>query len=203
MSIYKNGIATISHPQYQELYTGMQYNRSNMNLVYNFETDVFKDYGYSTCLKLEASNTSTSNFMAYSYLIDPTIVYNLGQEYDIAMYVYVPSSCNANFRLHLEHSNTWVSNYQGTTINLNDSTKNKVIKVWGRCKANASDGKIYCMFYPNPNQANVFTAGYMLIAGITIQLAGEIVGVGGTGLLERTGSSIADNRLEFNGYMEV
>lgn len=209
MSFYKNGIASVLHPQYENLYTGTQYNYSNASLTYNYETDLFKDYGYNTCLRIGAVsspsyyNTSTQQFLAYSYLLNPTIEYELGQEYAFSMLAYVPSSCNANFRIHIEHSNTWISNYLGTTANINDSTKDKVIHVYGRCKASASDGKIYIMFYPNPNQANVFTTGYMYVAGITISLAGETIGLGGTGLLEKTGSSVANNRLEFNGFKEV
>lgn len=203
MSINKNGIWNQSVIDNNNLYTGKQYNASNMSLTYDYETDIFKSYGYTKALKLTPTNTSTSQFMAYSYLLNSTFVYDLGQEYTVAMYAYVSPDCNANFRLNLEHSNTWIANYQNTTSNINDTTKGSVIYVWGKCRANATDGKIYIMFYPNPNQANVFTTGYQLITGITILKGNEIIRPGGTGFIEAEKSSIAKKYTLANSFIEI
>lgn len=182
MNVSKNGIITTSVPNVENLYTGRQYNKVNMVLTYDYETDVFKDYGYSTCLKMSPvtspsySNSETKTFMSYSYLIDASVVYELGQVYTVSMYAYVSEDCNTVFKLKLEHANSWISNSQGTkSVTLQDSTKGKVIHVYGKCKANTSDGKIYILFYPNQNQADVFTQGYILVAGITVVLGDEIV----------------------------
>lgn len=204
MSIGKNGIITIPN-KYENLYSGKQHNLSCGSLTYDFETDVFKDYGFNTCLKwTPPSSYSSSTTLAYSYLINPTTVYDLSQEYVVSMYVYVPSSCNANFRLHLEHNNTWISNYQGTTSNINDSTKDKVIWVWGKCKVNTSDGKMYIMFYPNPNSgASTFTTGYILFAGITISLGNEIIRPNGGGFSIADKATISKNNITAKDFYEI
>ena len=203
MSIGKNGVFKQNMSQFKNLYSGQQYNASNMSLSYNYKTDIFKEYGYSTALKLTPTNTGTTQFMAYSYLMNP-IEYKLAQEYTVFMYVYVSSDCNANFRLNLEHSNTWVSNYQGTTSNINDSTKGKVIKVWGKCKTSAADGKMYLMFYPNPNQANIFTTGYQLIAGITVMLGNEVIPTTG-GFIQNGSESVKihNHYINANDFIEL
>lgn len=147
------------------LYPNVQHNASRMNVEYNYKTDIFKEFGFNTCTKFSANQTSTSAFMAYSYIM-PTVTYTASGEYSFSCYAYVSQDCNANLRINLEQNATWVKNYQGTKSNINDNTKGQVIKVWGTVKANSS-GKLYIMFYPNPNQANVFTSGYFLIAGMT------------------------------------
>lgn len=151
---------------FANMYSGTQYNGSQMSITYNYPTDVFKDYGFDRCTKFTATSTSTEKFLAYSYIL-PTSYYTPSGLYTFSCYAYVPSECNANLRINLEQSTSWVKNYKGTTSNLNDETKDKVIKVWGTIKAN-TNGQIYIMFYPNPNQANVFTKGYFLIAGMTV-----------------------------------
>lgn len=174
MKVYQTGLVR-TESGYPNLYTGKQYNASYVGLEYNYKTDIFKPYGYDTCLKLTPTTTSTNQFMAYSYIMSPNDIYEPGQEYVVSMYVYVPDTCNALFRLHLEHSNTWVSNYLGTTSNIADGTKNKVFWVWGKCKSSPTDGKIYIMFYPNPNQSGgVFTTGYQLVAGITVAKGSQV-----------------------------
>ena len=188
MSVNKQGIWTTPAKTISNLYTGKQYNYSFGTLTYDYETDIFKDYGFNTALKWTATSR-TDQFMAYSYLINASIQYELGQEYVVSLYAYVSEDCNANFRLNLEHSNTWVSNYQGTNSNINDATKGKVIWVWGRCKASTTDGRIYIMFYPNPNQTNVFTSGYQLFTGITVYKGNEVLrpmnnSVSGSGFIE-------------------
>lgn len=203
----KNGIVNSPFIKVDNLYTGKQYNCSSGSLTYDYATDIFKPYGFNKCLKWTATNTSTTQFLAYSYLIDPGN-YDLGQEYVVSMYVYVSPDCNANFRLNLEHSNIWTSNYQGTTSNINDSTKGKVIWVWGKCKASQSDGKIYIMFYPNPNQANVFTQGYQLFAGITVYKGNELLrpidnSANGSGIVEGSSSSISKNYILMNNFYEI
>jgi hypothetical protein len=202
----KNGVVIANPLNIDNVYTGEQYNKSNMSLTYNCETDVFKDYGFSTALKLTPTNTSTSAFMAYSYLCDPTIVYDTSQVFSFSMYVYVSEDCNANFRLNLEHSNTWIKNYKNTTANINETTKGKVIWAWGTFKVNSSDGKMYIMFYPNPNSANVFTTGYQLIAGIKIYkgekkyLSSDFYGFS---YLNNGKTSISENGILSNDFIEI
>lgn len=189
------------------IYGGTQFNCSAGSLSYNYKTDVFKDYGFDTALKWTAPTDKTNvQYMAYSYICRPDQTHAVGQEYTISLYAYVSPDCNANFRLHLEHSNAWLSNYQGTAANINDSTKGKVIWVWGRCKAN-SDGNIYIMFYPNPYQTNIFTTGYQLFAGITVYYGTELYrpmnkNISGSGMLEGPSLSIGKNYITANNYIE-
>lgn len=150
------------------MYPGKQSNTAGtIGLTYNYETDIFKDYGFNTCTKFTALNTTaTDRFLAYSYIM-PTFPYTASSEYTFSCYAYMPSSCNADLRINLEQNCTWVKNYKGTTSNIVDTTKDKVIKVWGTVKAN-SLGLLYLMFYPNPNQAGIFTKGEFYIAGLTV-----------------------------------
>lgn len=176
MSVGKNGVWEVKKPSLNNIYPGTQYNRSYMKITYNVETDIFKEYGYTTATKLEPENVPTdTKFMAYSYLINSTVSYDLGQEYTVFMYMYISEDCNAPFRLNLEHNNTWVSNSEGTTGNITIAEKGVVKKVWGRCKASEADGKIYIMFYPNTNNINEFTTGYQLVTGITILKGDEVI----------------------------
>ena len=212
----KTGIINVPNLEIDSLYSGKQYNLSNMVITYDHTTDVFKPYGFDTCTKIEPIanpsyyNSETKTFMAYSYLVNPTIVYELGQEYVVSLYAYVSTDCNADMRLHLEHANAYTSNYLGGTgAYIVDSTKGKVVWVWGRCKASTSDGKIYIMFYPNPNQANVFTQGYQLFAGITVYKGSEVVrpmnnNVSGSGLVECVASlpKISKNLIMTNQFYE-
>ena len=150
------------------MYPGVQSNTAgSIGIIYNYETDIFKDYGFNTCTKFTAKNTTATNeFLAYSYIM-PIYPYKENGIYTFSCYAYMPSSCNADLRIHLEHNCTWVKNYKGTTSNIIDTTKDKVIKIWGTVKANSS-GLLYLMFYPNPNQAGVFTKGEFYIAGMTV-----------------------------------
>ena len=147
------------------LYPGIQTNASQMTVTYNYPTDIFKEYGFDTCTKFDANSTTTAK-LSYSYIM-PIGAYKPSTEYSFACYAYVSSDCDANLRINLEQSATWVKNYQGTTTTINDATKGEVIKVWGTVKSNSS-GYLNIMFYPNMNQANVFTKGYFMIAGMTV-----------------------------------
>lgn len=151
------------------MYPGIQSTTATaaIGITYNYETDIFKDYGFNTCTKFTAKNTTaTDKFLAYSYIM-PIFPYVASGIYTFSCYAYMPSSCNADLHINLEQNCTWVKNYQGTTSNIIDTTKNKVIKVWGTIKANSS-GLMYLMFYPNPNVAGVFTKGEFYIAGMTV-----------------------------------
>ena len=151
------------------MYPGVQSTTKDdtVGITYNYETDIFKEYGFNTCTKFTAKKTTTTDkFLAYSYIM-PIYPYTPSAEYTFSCYAYMPSSCNADLRIHLENSTTWVKNYQGTTSNIVDTTKDQVIKVWGTIKANSS-GLMYLMFCPNPNTAGVFTRGEFYIAGITV-----------------------------------
>lgn len=147
------------------LYPGTQTNASQMTVTYNYPTDIFTEYGFNTCTKF-TPNSVTDKKLAYSYIM-PIGAYKPSKEYSFSCYAYVSPDCDANLRINLEQSATWIKNYAGTTANINDSTKGQVIRAWGTVKTNA-DGYLYIMFYPNMNQANVFTKGYFLIAGMTV-----------------------------------
>lgn len=205
----KPGIVTCPAIPITNIYSGKQYNCSAGTLTYGYKTDIFKDYGFDTALRWDAPTDKTNvNFMAYSYLCDPTVLYDISQEYVVSMYAYVSEDCNANFKLILEHSNMWVSNYQKTATTINDTTKGKVIWAWGRCKTSSSDGKMYIMFYPNTNQTNVFTTGYQLFAGITIYLGNEVYrpmnnSINGSGIIESPAPfKIGNNYITANDFIE-
>lgn len=148
-----------------------------MKLDYNYPTDVFKDYGFNTCLKLSpsASAVADKQFMAYSYLTDKDKVYGIGETFTVSFYAYVSEDCDADFRLHLEHG----CKYTATNISFEstaviNTVKGKVFFVWATFIANTTDGEIRLMFYPNPNQTNLFTKGYYLIAGIDLHEGSKI-----------------------------
>lgn len=174
-SIYKNGQIATKYELQNNLWSGTQINVSNMAVTYNYQTDVFRNYGFDTCMKFTSTHIADgTSWYGYSYICDNTIVHNLAETYTFSMYAYVSTDCNANFRVHTEHANSWVSNYQGTTANINDMTKGQVIKVWGKAKTNASDGKIYLMFYFNPHLVDTFTTGYILVAGLNVVIGDTI-----------------------------
>lgn len=212
----KNGIIQAPYFNIKNLYTGKQANISNGILTYDYHTDIFKQYGFNTCLKLSPvenpnySNQTTKQFMTYSYLLNAAIKYKPYQEYIVSLYAYVSNDCNAGFRIHLEQNNIWNSNYQNSQNNIVDSTKGEVIWVWGKCKAN-SNGNIYLMFYPNPNQSNVFTKGYQLFAGISVFEGSQLTkpinnNVSGSGIIENHTQDniyISNNDIISHNFIEI
>ena len=52
MQIYKNGIVEVNSTPTINLYTKQWITSGYIKLEYNYSTDIFKDYGFSTCLKL-------------------------------------------------------------------------------------------------------------------------------------------------------
>lgn len=160
------------------MYTKQWITSGYIKLEYNYSTDVFKDYGFSTCLKLSPNPSvavADKQFMAYSYLTDKDKVYGIGKTFTISFYAYVSEDCNADFRLVLEHSCKYTAGYKDHyTWLVSDTTKGKVFFVWATFISNTTDGKIYLMFYPNPNQTNIFTKGYYLIAGIDLHEGSKI-----------------------------
>lgn len=168
------------------MYTKQWTTNGYIKLEYDYQTDVFKDYGFSTCLKLSPNPSvavADKQFMAYSYLTDKDKVYGIGKTFTVSFYAYVSEDCNVDFNLYLEHDCRYVNVYKDYNKDYNkyynkwlisDTTKGKVFFVWATFTANATDGKIYLMFYPNPNQTNVFTKGYYLIAGIDLHEGSKI-----------------------------
>ena len=150
----------------------------------------------------------TKQFMVYSYLLD-TNQTDTSAEYAVSLYAYVSTDCDANFRLVLEHSNSWIQTYTGTTGTLiEDSTKGKVIWVWGRFKPSPNDGKIYLMYYPNPNQVDKFTKGYQLFTGVTVYKGTDIIrpvnnNISGTGIIQATNASVSPNFITATNYIET
>lgn len=210
MSFYKNGLIETPYTEITNLYSGKQYNASWIGTTYDYPTDIFKDYGFNTCFKMTPTQTDTTKqFLAYSYLIN-TNQTDVSAEYVVSLYAYVSTDCNADFRLHLEHSNTWISaygNYDSQIIH--DKTKGKVIWVWGRIKPNPNDGKVYIMFYPNPNQIGVFTQGYQLVTGITLYKGTEVSRpmnnqTSGSGIIQNTSALLTMNKnyILGNNYIE-
>ena len=213
MSFEKTGIVEVNHRDISNMYTGKQTNVSNGILTYDYQTDIFKDYGFNTCTKLSPVSSpsywnGTKQFMVYSYLLD-TNQTDTSAEYAVSLYAYVSTDCDANFRLVLEHSNLWIQTYTGTTGTLiEDSTKGKVIWVWGRFKPSPNDGKIYLMFYPNPNQVDKFTKGYQLFTGITVYKGTDIIrpvnnNISGTGIIQATNASVSPNFITATNYIET
>lgn len=164
------------------IYTGTQSSTSWCKLTYNFKTDIFKDYGFDTALKMEPLKTSdgVTKFMAYSYLLSVADggagSLDATKTYAVSMYAYNSPDCNASLRLHLEQAAMWTKTHMSTTgQHLIDNTKGEVVHMWGILKPNQTTGKVYIMFYPNPNQIDVFTTGYQLFAGITIYESDTVV----------------------------
>src|SRR5574344_133763 len=160
------------------LFSGTDGLVGSLTIDYAYATDIFKDYGFDTAIKLIPNSITTQKY-SYYMPVSPSIINTLGLDktkiYSFVMYAYVSTDCDANFRLNLEKGATWVSNYKGTTSNVNDDTKGKVIKAWGKIKPNQTDGKMQFIIYPNPYLANTFTQGYQLIAGLEIYQGDFIV----------------------------
>lgn len=209
----KNGVINCDYLPVKNLYSGTQYTTSNVVLTYNYSTDIFKEYGFDTCTKMEPIedpyywDESTGQFLAYSYIM-PIDSYVANGEYYFTCYAYVSTDCNANLQVRLERDNMWVANYQGAANHINDSTKGKVIWVWGKFTVN-SEGKMYCMFYPNPNHANMFTTGYMLFTGMTVYKGNQLLkpmnnGVSGSGFVEiDSNAGLSNHYLQAQNFYEI
>lgn len=207
----KNGIVSVDKPNITNLYTGKQSNISYGKLTYDYETDVFKDYGFSTCIKLEPTETDSTGKLTYSYIMDSGVVYGENEEYIISLYAYVSEDCNADFRMHVEGTNRFTvrSNTSAPdTRHIVDTTKGKVIWIWAKCNMGTT-GNIRIMFYPNNTRAaNTFTTGYQLFAGITVYRGSELYRPMNNGISANMcevidTTSIGKNRLEFNNYIEL
>lgn len=154
------------------IYTGTQYNASNIVLTYNFETDIFENYGFNKAMRM-TPGTYSADYYAYSYMLDPAL-FIAGKTYTFICYAYNSEDCNANIRLYLEGNFTVIANCLGNgniDPGIVNSVKGKVQLLWitftAVTVANIADNaKI--MFYPNPNTVGVFTTGYQLITGMQI-----------------------------------
>lgn len=151
--------------------------------------------------------------MVYSYILDGQKERTKNGDFTVSMYAYVSEDCDADFRLYLEHG-CWYTDrckIDGTAKNntqhLVDSTKGKVIWVWAKFKSNASDGKIYIMFYPNPNLENTFTQGYILFTGLRIHEGTEIYRPSYNDQIHGiysipNSNKIYENKIEFDDFIE-
>ena len=140
----KNGDIVISNSnkKIDNMYPGKQYNMSNAKITYDFKTDLFKQYGYNSAMKLEPTRTADGQtaFLCYSYIL-PDVEYDKNSVYSMSLYAYCSNDCNANIRINLEHSCAWVNTSTGSAQNINISTKGKVVYIWGIFKPNQTDGK--------------------------------------------------------------
>lgn len=167
---------------YNNLYSGKQHNQSEMTIEYNVKTDVFKKYGFDYATKFIPNNKTTAK-LCYSYLCPVTILTDNGYTADnlvgISFYAYMSEDCDGHIRIKAEQSTAFSNGYvsdgemQNTNMRLASSAKGKVVYFHLTAKANVNTNKLYVMFYFNENQANVFTKGYILITGITINVLNE------------------------------
>ena len=167
---------------YNNLYSGKQHNQSEMTIEYNVKTDVFKKYGFDYATKFIPNNKTTAK-LCYSYLCPVTILTDNGYTADnlvgISFYAYMSEDCDGHIRIKAEQSTAFSNGYvsdgeiQNTSGRLASGTKGKVVYFHLTAKANVNTDKLYVMFYFNENQANVFTKGYILITGITINVLNE------------------------------
>lgn len=167
---------------YNNLYSGKQHNQSEMTIEYNVKTDVFKKYGFDYATKFIPNNKTTAK-LCYSYLCPVTILTDNGYTADnlvgISFYAYMSEDCDGHIRIKAEQSTAFSNGYvsdgemQNTSGRIASGTKGKVVYFHLTAKANVNTDKLYVMFYFNENQANVFTKGYILITGITINVLNE------------------------------
>lgn len=216
----KNGIIDVNYsvtPPPQNLYLGKQnIANSNCTFEYNYKTDIFLPYGFDTCTKMNPSGANkdkTSKFMVFSYILDWQKERIKKGDYTVSMYAYVSEDCDADFRLHLEHRCWYTERYKlegNATANstfLVDTTKGKVIWVWAKFRSNADDGKIYIMFYPNPNLENTFTQGYILFTGLRIHEGTKIYRPSYNDQIHGiysipNSNKIYENKIEFDDFIE-
>lgn len=216
-SFNKNGMINIERErEIINLYTGRQYNYSNIGLVYNCKTDLFKNYGFNDALQLTACdennrlyfNDTTKTFLAYSYILDPSL-WKASTDYVISCYAY--NAANTDFDITVEGSCQYTSCNTNTSYNLNNlcvksDIKNEVFWFWAKFKT-ASTGQLKVMFYPNHCHTTNFTEGYQLIAGMTIYEGTEVYRpsydnkIHGIYTLPSQ-KSIYEDRLEFDNYIE-
>ena len=181
--------------------------------ITQINTELFKPYGFNTATKMTpvtnpiCTNTTTKQFIAYSYLIDPAKL--SAGEYWISLYGYTSPDCNATFNLIHERATEWTQTYNNNLYYcLSEETKGEVFWMWAKLKVN-TDGEGYVMFYPNVNQAGVFTTGYMLFTGVEIYSASNLLYkpsydnlINGFYTIPNT-KNIQNNRLEFNDIIEI
>nr|DAR44295.1 MAG TPA: hypothetical protein [Caudoviricetes sp.] len=216
----ENGIIDVNYsvtPPPQNLYLGKQnIANSNCTCESNYKTDIFLPYGFDTCKKINPVSeekrkywNNTKRFMVYSYILDWQKERIKNGDFTVSMYAYVSEDCDADFRLHLEHGCSYTEKYNtnGNSWSIVDTTKGKVILVWAKFRSNADDGKIYIMFYPNPNLENTFTQGYILFTGLRIHEGTEIYRPSYNDQIHGiysipNSNKIYENKIEFDDFIE-
>lgn len=150
--------------------------------------------------------------MAYSYLVNPILFTDTSATYVISMYVYVPSTCNANFTFVVEGGCSFIETNVNVVDNITigyarSNVKDKAFWMYAKIKPNTTNGNLKIMFYPNTNTSDVFTTGYQLVTGITIYKGDTVYrpsldnSINGLYTVPDT-NSIYNNRLEFNDFIE-
>ena len=163
------------------LYSGRQHNAAEMVVEYDVATDIFKDYGFDTATKF-SSTPNTAHKLSYSYLCPTDILtknnYGADVKLNISYYIYASTDVDAVITLQAEQSSTFSNTYvsSGLTTNsatlIQSSTKGQVVFVQTTLTPNSS-GAVYVMHYFNRNQANVFTHGYFLVAGVNVSVISD------------------------------
>lgn len=168
--IYKNGNVKITPPPHKvtNLYKEQYWNATSaMNIHYDYETDIFKDYGFDTCIALEPTreddDQQTWSYSYFSY----TETLKKDATYVYTMWYYNDS--NGPFEVHAEKTGgiTMTNNPTGFDWYTHSGLKNKVYRLWLKVK-NISNGAV--MLYPSPGTLHQFrtNGGMQYVAGITI-----------------------------------
>lgn len=166
MEFNKSGIIKSPASSITNLYSGTQENYYNMSLTYNYKTDVFKEYGFDTCLRLDSPGENDTP-ISYSYFL-PINGWEPSTKYVLTCYYY-NASPNGLFDIHLEQgSKIYASNYYRDTWYARDESNRNCVKfMWVKFTSDP-DGKVWIMLYPRPGSKSWFTSGYQLVAGINI-----------------------------------
>lgn len=214
-----------SPPVVKNLYYGqIETGTSRMWLHYDYKTDIFKDYGFDTCLALQpnVANNDDSHW-AYSYFAIQPDKYEADSVYVYSMYFYNVS--DGPFQIHVEHggdliqSNASLYN-DGSFMFTDDSVKSQVRWHWCKIKTPSDEKSPDVMLYPSPGTKHNFTtdSGMQYVAGITIYKGWDLTGTsdvflpfGSKKQLSPAGGFMQnpdfikfnDNKNIFNSYIEI
>lgn len=170
--IYTNGNVKITPPPLvKNLYYGqVEASTSCMWLHYDYKTDIFKDYGFDTCLALQPNVANNDDYhWAYSYFDIQPDKYEADAIYVFSMYFYNES--DGPFQIHAEnYADIIQSNAPFANWYTNDSVVNQVKWHWCKVKVQPNHSGPNIMLYPSPGTKHNFTtdSGMQYVAGITI-----------------------------------
>lgn len=210
-----------SPPLVKNLYFEQRVSHTNgMILHYDYETDLFKDYGFDTCLALEPAKANDDTYhWSYSYFnIDPDM-YDADSVYVYSMYFY--NASDGPFQIHVENCGDIIqSNAPFVNWFTNDGVVNQVKWHWCKIKTPSDDKSPWVMLYPSPGTKHDFTtdSGMQYVAGITIYKGWDLTGTsdvflpfGSKKQLSPAGGFMQnpdfmkfnDNKNIFNNYIEI